>query len=192
MENFRGFEKHSVTFRPFTVAIGANNAGKTSLVECLRLISLCVSRAHTVAGYRRPPGGLAPVHLSGVKPSTAYTGIDFEAICHCYGEPPAKARAIFSNGAMVEMYVGPNGDVFACIRKPNGQIAGSRKATQKAGIPTIHALPQAAPLRREETILEAKTVHRGLATALAPQHFRNQLNLLQEYYEDFRDLLERT
>jgi recombinational DNA repair ATPase RecF len=44
LKNFRGFEDHVVPLKPFTVIVGRNNAGKSTIAEALRLISLVVSR----------------------------------------------------------------------------------------------------------------------------------------------------
>ncbi|HZV35962.1 MAG TPA: AAA family ATPase [Verrucomicrobiae bacterium] len=36
--NFRGFESHSIPLKPVTIIVGKNNAGKSTIVEALRLI----------------------------------------------------------------------------------------------------------------------------------------------------------
>lgn len=38
-KNFRGFEDHRLNFRELTIIVGANNAGKSTIVEALRLIN---------------------------------------------------------------------------------------------------------------------------------------------------------
>jgi AAA15 family ATPase/GTPase len=40
VENFRGFDHHEIPFRETTIIVGANNAGKSTAVEALRLIAL--------------------------------------------------------------------------------------------------------------------------------------------------------
>jgi len=39
LENYRCFNKHKVLLGPLSVIVGENNAGKTTLVEALRLIA---------------------------------------------------------------------------------------------------------------------------------------------------------
>jgi len=193
LENYRGFDSHTIPLQSLTIAVGCNNAGKSTFVEALRLISLCANRAVTMTGYRQPPDWLrlhAPYR--GVKPRTDHMGIDFETICTRYGEPPAKATARFENGTSIVMFVGPNGDVFGTVKSPSGKQVVTRLGAHRAGVPDIQTLPQVAPLRKEETVLERKTVERALASALAPLHFRNQINLMSEYYDDFVALIEST
>lgn len=39
LTNFKGFEQHEIEFRAFSVAVGHNNAGKSSAIEALRIIA---------------------------------------------------------------------------------------------------------------------------------------------------------
>ena len=42
--NFRGFVDHVVEFAPFTLLTGRNNAGKTTIIEALRVVSAAQAR----------------------------------------------------------------------------------------------------------------------------------------------------
>jgi hypothetical protein len=53
-------------------------------------------------------------------------------------------------------------------------------------------MPQVAPVERNETILNPDYVRRNLSSAHAPRHFRNQINLLQEFLPLFRTIVEET
>jgi hypothetical protein len=44
LQNFRGFKDHRVPLRELTVLVGANDAGKSTLVEALRLVDLVEDR----------------------------------------------------------------------------------------------------------------------------------------------------
>ena len=44
LRNFRGFDDHVVPLRETTIIVGQNNAGKSTIVEALRLVALVVSR----------------------------------------------------------------------------------------------------------------------------------------------------
>jgi len=52
--NFRCFDDHTIPFRARTVIIGRNNAGKSTVVEALRLVALIVER-HKTASYKALP-----------------------------------------------------------------------------------------------------------------------------------------
>lgn len=49
LENFRGFKKHSIDFKNRTIIVGKNNAGKSTLVEALRIVSLIAKRYQNLA-----------------------------------------------------------------------------------------------------------------------------------------------
>jgi len=42
LENFRCFDNHVIPLRPTTIVVGRNNAGKSTIVEALRLISIVI------------------------------------------------------------------------------------------------------------------------------------------------------
>jgi AAA15 family ATPase/GTPase len=44
LENFRGLADHHVRMRDTTIIVGANNAGKSTVVEALRLIAVATNR----------------------------------------------------------------------------------------------------------------------------------------------------
>jgi hypothetical protein len=47
VQNFRGFEDHEIPLRKRTLIVGRNNAGKSTIVEALRLVSLVTRRYQT-------------------------------------------------------------------------------------------------------------------------------------------------
>ena len=44
LRNFKCFSRHTIPLRAITVIVGRNNAGKSTIVEALRLVSLVASR----------------------------------------------------------------------------------------------------------------------------------------------------
>jgi len=54
LENFRGFRDHSVSLLPTTVLVGQNNAGKSTLIDALRILAIAVRRA-AMARYDATP-----------------------------------------------------------------------------------------------------------------------------------------
>ena len=44
LKNFRGFQDHTICFQPTTIIVGKNNAGKSTIVEALRLVSIVANR----------------------------------------------------------------------------------------------------------------------------------------------------
>jgi hypothetical protein len=194
IENYRCFRSHQIPFRPLTVVVGRNNAGKSSLVEALRLVGLVVSKARSTSSYRVPPGwtGL-PIRYAGVLPSTKNLGIGFDdAIFYQYGGPPGKITASFKSGLRAEVYVGRDGQVFGLVVDPTGRVAGSRARVVEAGLPPLAVMPQVTPVQKAEEILDPDYVKGAMSSTLSPLHFRNELNILFELFPLFQRRVQET
>jgi predicted ATPase len=177
--NFRGFEDHTLTFQPTTIIVGRNNAGKSTIVEALRLISLAVSYANsksymprtwTISRYARTAKRLAPTLLN--------LEINTDSVFYRYGSAPSIISAYFKSGPQVEIRVYPD------------EIRASFHASGR--LPRVSILPQVAPFAKEERVPNAEYVRGALSSVLAPLHFRNQVHLLREYFPTFKKSAEES
>lgn len=192
LQNFRCFDDHTVSLRPCTVVVGKNNAGKSTLVDALRLVSIASSRYLTL-GIRPPPKwGHIPLRELGVAPSIEGMEFNTENLFHRYGEPPAIVTAAFQSGASLKIYIGPEGALHAVLIDQSGKVVKTRAEAREGALARVEIMPQVAPVERNEVVLRPEYVRRNLSSALAPRHFRNQINLLQEHLPAFRRLAEDT
>lgn len=184
LKNFRGFEDHLVPLKPFTIVVGRNNAGKSTIAEALRLISIVVSRfkgnlAAIPARWDFPRNRRGPHPFKNLE-------INLQSVFHRYGEPPAIVRAKFSSGEVVEIIITREEMVAHRTRAKGVRIPTT------SGLSRVSILPQVAPVAREERLLTEDYVRGALSSALAPMHFRNQLYLLKEHWAAFKFAAERT
>lgn len=193
LRNFRGFADHRLPLRDLTVIVEKNNAGKTTLVEALRLLSVVVSRYKNLT-YRRPPAWTElPIREYGVAPSLRNLEINFQGIFHGYSDPPATIEGIFSNGYSVLIFLNQTEEIYAVIRDPKGNAITSKSQATKADLPLVSIMPQVTPVQLQERILDRDYVQRAMSSSLASLHFRNQLNLLyKQFYSKFRQVVENT
>src|SRR5437763_16380345 len=89
LRNFRGFENHELPLRPMTIIVGRNNAGKSTVVEALRLVSIVVSRYRRLGFHPGPEWTRAGRASVGVRPSLRNMEISFDGMFHHYNDPPA-------------------------------------------------------------------------------------------------------
>jgi predicted ATPase len=193
MENFRGFEDHTVDFPSRTLLVGPNNAGKSTIVEALRLVSLVANRPGLTSVETPNWLGEAAAAPFGVSPSLK--GMDFEldpGVFHQFGEPPARLTASFTGGGKIELFVGADSSVFAVLRTRDGSPIGSSAQRRQAGVTRIGVQPHVGPVQRREEVRDQKYVEGALDSSLAPLHFRNQLLWLSQYWDDFSDNAEST
>ena len=193
LENYRCFDKHKINFKETAIIVGKNNAGKSTIIEALRFVSIVASRA---LNFKPIPKWLdVSVAYKGVSPSLA--GLDFPTknLFHMYQDGPAKIIASFDSKAKIEIYLGETGDridVFALIFDSSGNIRKTKQGIKDAGIPEINILPQISAIAKEESVLRYETVRANLTTQLSSIHFRNQIKHYYEHFPKFKELSEAT
>lgn len=202
IENFRCFDRHVIPFRKNTIVVGKNNAGKSTIIEALRFISLVSNRFQNLTFQNPPAWTSLPLYYKGVIPSIDTLGYQSEdeddfyserTIFHRYGNPPAKFTAKFHSGEVIEVYLGAGRAIFATVFNGAGKVIKTRSEAKKLDLPSVQILPQVAPLARTETILSSYYIIRSMSSPLSSRHFRNQLNLAeQEEYQLFEKLVETT
>lgn len=191
LKNFRGFREHTVPFRAASVIVGRNNAGKSTIIEALRLLSIVVSRYRFLTFYPVPNWLEIPVRNRGITPSLDSIEFDFDNVCHRYGDPPATIIGSFSSGERVEIYLNPlKRAIYAVVRKKNGDPLISKSQAAALPLPGVSILPQIGPLARSERILVSDYVRQHLDSNLASIHFRNQLNLISDHFAEFGVMAE--
>jgi energy-coupling factor transporter ATP-binding protein EcfA2 len=193
LENFRCFKHHVIPLREKTVIVGRNNAGKSTIAEALRLVSLVVDRYRSLT-YKPPPHWLE-IHKNarGVAPSLDNQDFNFEKIFHRYNPPPATVVAKFSNRANITVYVGPESAIHAVLRTPSGKIVDGKSAAERLALPTLGILPQVGPVPAKEIILSPDYVLKTLSSTLSSLHFRNEINLLYKpFFSEFKRISDST
>lgn len=195
LENFRCFKDHIVPLRPTTIIVGRNNAGKSTIVEALRLVSLIAGRAPHLNFSDVPPWLDLPKSYRGVSRSLRGFEFDFTTAFHRYGEPPAIITAQFSNGGSMQIFIGRDkgeAQVHAVVQSKNGNIASTKGQVQSVGMPRVTSLPQIGPLLKEEEVLVEDYVRNAVSSSLASLHFRNQLLVFPSHFKEFRRIAEAT
>lgn len=193
IRNFRKFDRYAVGFGERNLMVGPNNAGKSTLIEALRLISIVVNRFGAL-NFDSAPEWLDGIERSrGVVPSLR--GLDFDLgreTFHQYSDPPSVLTARFTGGSTVTVYLGPRSDVYAVVRDSDGVAITSKSEARHFTQPRIGIQPQVGPLARNERPLADRYVKGSLDSTLAPSHFRNQLRLLEHYFDRFKTAAEVT
>jgi hypothetical protein len=118
------------------------------------------------------------------------TNIDLKDVCYQYGDAPAILEAQFSGNQKAVMYLFPENEIFAVILDRHGRPVQSKAQARFIKIPSINVLPQVRPFLVDEAPRDETYVKASIMTDLAPLHFRNQLRLFSEVYNDFVKLAE--
>lgn len=192
LENFKCFSQQTVPLRPLTIIVGRNNAGKSTIIEALRLISIVTSRIGGLAVREVPSWLDRPIVNRGVAPSLENQEFNFASAFHRYNNPPAKITGRFQTGVKIEIFIGGENKVHAVFKNSHNVVISGGQA-KRLGIPSVGILPQISPVSDDETILVPTYVRKKVSSSLASLHFRNQLNLLyDEAFREFKRISEET
>ncbi len=190
--NYRCFSRHTVSFRKNSILVGENNAGKSTIIEALRIISIVTSRYKHLT-YKNVPDWLdIPASYKGVMPSLKEHDFNLNSVFHRYREPPAQLIAYFTGGESISVYIGENEQVFAVLRHRNKDVIDSKRQAINVYIPTIKILPVLTPLEKDERKIDKDRVQQYLFSRLSSRHFRNELLLYPDSYNKFKELVEAT
>lgn len=192
-QNFRCFLEHEISFTKLCLLVGRNNAGKSTVVDALRLVSLVTARYQT-SNYSDVPSWLdAPQRERGFSPSLRGYPLNLETVFHRYSDPPAVLKATFDSGESIKVYIGQNSLLHAVIFDAKDHTVLSKKSAQNLSIPQLGILPQITPVVREEPLLDQEYVLRSVSSNLSSLHFRNELyHYPAELYQRFKKLAEES
>ena len=191
IQNFRCYKDCVITFNGSSILVGRNNAGKSTMIEALKIIS-SVTRKFKTLRYTRSPEWLPDVSEVGVSPNVDNMNISDRGIFYMYGDAPAIIEAEFTNGSLIKAYVGEDLDIFAVIYDEDGYEVRSGKDANNTRIPIIEVLPQITAVLDNEKVIKKQTVDSNRSTRLASRNFRNQLYYYGEAFPQFKTLVEQT
>lgn len=192
LQKFKCYKRHYVDFKDLTLIVGENNAGKSTLIEALRLITIVTLRFKNLP-YKSPPNW-TNLYLGDKGISPSLKGIEYssENVLHSMEEGPAKIIGVFQNKVRIEIYLDEDNKIFAQIYNEQKELVKNKATARKIEVGRMKILPQIGPLQKNERLLNRPYVKANELTSLTSLHFRNQLQYSYEYYKDYKDLVEST
>lgn len=193
IQNFRGFAEHKIEFGRESILIGKNNAGKSTVTEALKILSVCQARIPT-AQYIAVPAWLDGLCAgAGFTFSLETIDFDFANVQHAYrSDRPAIIKAKNSNHTELHIYIGRGqSEVFCQLRlNQRGPVHSRQMANRDFG--KVKVMPPVGSLLPHEKPITKERLRKYLNGYLAHRHFRNQLWERPSEYRLFKKLLEET
>lgn len=190
-KNYRCFEDSEISFRNTAIIVGQNNAGKSTIVEALRILSV-VTQKFKLVNYVEPPRGLGlPIVTRGIKVNLENLKIDFRSIVYKYREEDgifAELIAYFDEKVDIHIYL--SSEISYAVVKANGQQIKNKAAAKKLPDIPLYIMPQIGLIREDEKRLAPETVRAHMHTRLSSRHFRNELLLFKEHYKEFCEVAQ--
>lgn len=193
LKNYRCFADHQIPYKDITIMVGRNNAGKSTIIEALRLVSAITERAPNLAIVSVPDWLDLPKIYRGAKIDISNINISWENLFYEYSDPPAIITAEFTDGHKIVIYLGPQKKIHVVITDDKDRILDTRTKLASLAKNKISVLPQISPLEKEEDVLSSEYVKTNVSSYLSSRHFRNQLKIFgDELFNEFKELVEST
>jgi predicted ATPase len=191
LKNYRCFENSEIAFRGTSIIVGSNNAGKSTIIEALRIVA-AISQKFKHTNYSPAPIDLElPASTKGLKVNIDHLKIDLRSVVHKYRESEgvfAEVSAYFDDSITIKLYLCSE-FVFSTI-EVNGKQIKSKSDALKAPDIHLYIMPQIGLIREDEQKLDPDRVKSHMSTRLSSRHFRNQLLIHKEHFEEFKDMAQ--
>ena len=173
LEKFRCFKDYTIEFDKFNIIVGKNDAGKSTIIDTLKLIS----NARRYASYR-------DFYLE--ERDIPFSAINLQ---HNYTEEDVIINSKFSDKTRIQI-------TFPKHERPNVQyykesmpIAQRFRQSFKHSIGII---PPVGTFEEYEKLGDSKYLSSVLISHLTPRHFRNIWYYFNEEFEEFQAIIEET
>jgi len=193
LRNFKPFRSFDIDFGDFNVITGLNNMGKSSVIDCLRLISLELNY-RLRRDFVSVPDELLGSGIRGYLVETDSIPFPVTNVHHNFNEEVSHIRAEFDGGLEVRL-------IFAPGRSPNCYLVVFEDGGLIDSVGAIRTLlqgrhmavlPHVGPLEPQEELLTSKYVSQSFGTHLSSSHFRNIWYHDPEGFEEFQQLVAET
>lgn len=194
LENFRGFRDHTVSLLPTTILVGQNNAGKSTLIDALRILAIAIRRCG-MARYEPTPDWLGGA-ASGLGYRLLFDTIDFDLTNLQYNHDrtdPALLTLTYDNGVSARVWLRESKtESFAQVFDTDGSRMTSNRAANQLDVPSIYVMPPIESFYGHEKKISKARVREFMFGRLSARHFRNQLSDRVPEYGQWKKLLEDT
>lgn len=193
LKNFRGFRDHTIDFTPFCLLIGQNNAGKTTLIEALRIAATAIEKVRSAKIVNAPTHFAPDITGPGFKFSLDTLDIENRGIHYNYeSSEPAMIRVRYSNNCAIVIAIGEElSDNFCQFLLPGGKKIHLKNQMSGKFHP-IYVMPPIGSLLGEESQRDRRYLYKHINGYLSYRHIRNQMKDMPAEFSNFRESLIET
>ena len=180
LKNYRCFEDYTVIFKNETLIVGENNAGKSTIIEALRIVSVVSNKVFKTKIYKNANNSLnLPKNIFGFNVNVDSYKVDLRSIIYFYNDNVnAEIIVEFEDKTIFKIYLN-NECVFATIYNNNGENIKNINQAKKINEETlkVNIMPPLNLIREKEKKLAVETIEKDQYTYLSSLHFRNEILL---------------
>ncbi|HEY1719567.1 MAG TPA: ATP-binding protein [Verrucomicrobiae bacterium] len=187
--NYKAFGDYSISLSPFNVLVGPNNAGKSTVLGAIRILSEGIRRARVkksdlIDGPKGHQVRAYFIKLEGLPIST-------ENVFHNYDEAtPAIVEFRLSNGNSLSLFFPERGQ---CYMIPTSDYSIRAPSDFKRHFNVeIAFVPMLGPVDHEEPVYLKEAARQALLSHGASRNFRNIWYHFSDGFAEFRKTIQET
>lgn len=191
-KNFKAFDDFTIHLKDFNILTGPNNSGKSTILDGLRVLQ----GAYRYASRYNPelfmdlPFGL--YDCWGYTIPQISIPIILENIQTNFNiQEPSLIKYKFSRGQSLTICFHPDHPTYLLLDTQN-KTPKNRKEFKEEFPVNISIVPTLGPFEIEEETVEPDYVKRWYGSRRSPRMFRNYWFYNKEYFNEFKNLVERT
>ena len=187
--NYKAFDDFTVSLSAFNVLVGPNNAGKSTVLGAVRILSEGIRRARTKSpnlmdGPKGRDVKAYPIVLQGLPVST-------ENVFHNYNESaPATVEFRLLNGGALSLFFPAQGECYLAVEGP--WPVRSASDFRRHYEVDIAFVPTLGPVEHNEKLYQKEAALMALLSHGASRNFRNIWYHFPAGFEEFRRTIQQT
>lgn len=187
--NFKTLSNYSVSLSEMNILVGANNAGKSTIISAFRILDVALRKARRIKAERVPlPNGSVGF---GHRVPEQQISVSLENVATNYNGEDSKIEFRLTNKNKLSLFF-PNEGGCLLHWENEGALATTPLKFKKAFPITIQIVPVLGPLEHEEAYVTEDTVKNALNTHRACRHFRNYWHYFDENWDSFSAMISAT
>ncbi|MEK7148675.1 MAG: AAA family ATPase [Patescibacteria group bacterium] len=186
--HYKALLNFTVNLSDFDVLVGPNNAGKSTILGALRILSEGLRKANAKKAERVDMDG---AQTWGYFLDLEEVPVSLENVFYNYDESqPAKITFHLENDNRLILFFPARG---VCFLVPDGVVGVNSPTTFRRSFPIdIKLIPVLGPVEHQEGIYKREAARKALLTHRASRNFRNIWYHYPEGFEDFREMIKNT
>lgn len=188
--NYKSFKLFSVSLNEFNILVGPNNAGKSTVIGSLKILSEGIRKAKA----RKPILIDDPNknQILGYEIDLNQVPIATENVFHNYDDSsPAVIRFRLSDGAFLQVFFPYQKTCYFNYESPERIIRSPKEFNEFVNI-EIGYVPILGPVEHTEKLYQKEAARLALMTHAASRNFRNIWYHYSEDFDKFKDLIRAT
>lgn len=188
--NYKSFNQFSFTLTQFNILVGPNNAGKSTIIGALKILTegLRKARARKPILIDSPKGD----QIFGYQIDLTHVPIAIENVFHNYeDQDPAIIRFRLSDGSFLQIFFPRRSECYMHYESEK-RIIRSPSEFKKFVEIEIGYVPILGPVDHTEPLYQAEAARLALQSHTASRNFRNIWFHYNDDFAEFRNLILQT